>query len=129
MTRLLVITLFLLLSSVPAYAEWVLIGTANGLTTYFDPATIRRKGDLVKMWELWDFKIKETKGGKSFLSAKYQLEFDCAEERTRELAHLWFSGNMGKGNVVTSESNEGKWTPVSPDSVGETHWKVACSKQ
>ena len=46
--RLFLITL-LVLSSSPAYAEWVEIGGNDqiGMTTYADPGTIRRNGDLV----------------------------------------------------------------------------------
>ena len=52
----LLITL-LVLSSAPAYAEWVVLGTTDdGMTTYADPDTIRRRGDLVRMWALYDFK-------------------------------------------------------------------------
>ena len=52
MTRLLLIAL-LVLSSGPAYAEWVAIGsTDDGMTAYADPDTIRRKEEMVKMWVL-----------------------------------------------------------------------------
>ena len=45
----------LVLSSVPAYAEWVTIAYSDslgGYTTYADPGTLRRKGNLVKIWSL-----------------------------------------------------------------------------
>jgi hypothetical protein len=61
MKRLLLITL-LLLSSGPVYAEWVLLNQNDqtGLTVYVDPDTIRRKGALVKMWILSDYKTVQT---------------------------------------------------------------------
>ena len=50
----------LVLSSVPAYAEWVAVEKdylSPGLqTVYVDPDTIRREGNLVTMWQLIDFK-------------------------------------------------------------------------
>jgi hypothetical protein len=129
MTRLFLMIL-LLLSSGPAYAEWVLLGTTDeGMTMYADPDTIRRKGDRVKMWELFDFKTIQTVAGDSFLSNKSQEEYDCAEERHRTLAYMWFSGNMGTGKVVYSNSNEGKWEAIEPESVGQHLWKVACAKE
>jgi hypothetical protein len=69
--RLFLITL-LVLSSSPAYAEWVEIGGNDqiGMTTYADPGTIRRNGDLVKMWRLNDFKTVQTVEDNSFLSTK-----------------------------------------------------------
>ena len=124
---------FLVLSSRPAYAEWVDVSSAEsygGFTMYADPDTIRRKGELVKMWHLHDYKTVQTEAGKSFLSLKSQSEFDCAEERVRLLAVTEFSGNMGKGNVVWSRYfAEGEWRPVEPESTGQTFWKLACGKQ
>ena len=78
----LLITL-LVLSSGSVHAEWVAIEKNNELagimTVYVDPDTIRRKGNLVKMWQLIDFKTMQ--GGRSpsrFSSTKIQKEFDCA---------------------------------------------------
>jgi Surface-adhesin protein E len=129
MNRLILITL-LVLSSGPAYAEWVWIGdSASGTTTYADPDTIRHKGELVKMWHLFDRKTVETYQGGSFLSIKAQSEYDCAEERERSLAVMYHSGNMGSGKVVYINSNEGNWTPVPPGSTVQAMWKFACGKQ
>ena len=130
MTRLFLITL-LVLSSGPAYAEWVAIGGNDqiGMTTYVNPDTIRRKGDLVKVWQLNNFKTVQTADGNSFLSTKKQREFSCAEERTRILAATQFSGNMGNGTVVSVNSNEQQWEPVVPESIGQTLWEFACGKK
>ena len=117
------------LSSIPAYAEWVAIGyseSLGGYTVYVDPTTIRRKGDLVKVWALTDYTTMQTVADTSFLSSKAQNEFDCAEERQHELSVTWFSGNMGNGNGVWNNSDETKWRPVAPGSVGQGVWKFAC---
>jgi hypothetical protein len=129
MIRLLLFTL-LVLSSEPAYAEWMKIGDGDeaGKTVYVDPATIRRNSNLVKMWQFYDYKTVQTVGGIRFLSAKEQWEFDCAEERSRVLALKEFSGNMGSGTMVDTNSQVGKWIPVMPGSIGHTVWTVACSK-
>ena len=126
----LLITL-LLLSSGASYAEWVAIGGNDqiGMTTYVNPGTMRRKGDLVKMWQLNDFETVQTVDGNSFLSTKKQREFSCAEERTRILAATQFSDNMGNGTVVSVNSNEQKWEPIVPESIGQTLWKFACGKK
>ena len=128
--RLLLIPL-LVLSSGPAYAEWVSIGADNqrGRTVYADPDTIRLKGDVVKMWSLNDYKTIQRGPSASYLSYKVQSEYDCAEERIRKLSATFFSGNMGSGNVVYVQSNEGKWQPVEPGSLGQNEWDVACDKE
>jgi hypothetical protein len=118
------------LSSVPAYAEWVGIGyseSLGGYSVYVDPTTIRHKGDLVKVWSLTDYMTMQTVADHSFLSSKAQNEFDCVEERQHELAVTWFSGNMGNGNGVWNNSDETNWRPVAPGSVGEGVWKFACA--
>ena len=133
MTRLLLIIL-LFLSSGPAYAEWVLVGSSEvsgGYIVYADRDTIRRKGNLVKMWYLVDHKtVQTTSGGVSYLSSKILDEYDCAEERHRLLAFTDFSGNMASSNVIQSDSQDGsKWKPVEPKSTGHALWEVACGKQ
>ena len=129
MTRLFLIAL-LVLSSGPANAEWVLVDANNsGETVYVDPDTIRRKGGLVKMWALYDFKTIQAVWDTSFLSRESQREYDCREDRTRRLALTYFSGNMGSGTVVYSDADEQKWESVQAGSVGDALWKVACDKK
>jgi hypothetical protein len=130
MKRLIVITL-LVLSSSPAYAEWIKVSDSDeaGMTVYVDPATIRRNRNLVKMWQFYDYKTVQTVAGIGFLTVKEQWEFDCAEERRRVLALTEFSGNMGSGTVVYTNSEVGKWQPVAPSSIGQLLWKFACGKK
>ena len=125
----LLITL-LVLSSGPVYAEWELVSGDDeaGLTVYVDRDTIRRKGNLVKMWQLYDYKTVQTVAGDSLLSIQRYNEYDCTEERTRMLAYTWFSSNMGKGRVVYKTADEQQWEPVVPRSIDRALWKVACSK-
>jgi surface-adhesin protein E len=125
----LLITL-LVLSSGPAGAEWVAIGsTDDGMTAYADPDTIRRKGEMVKMWSLFDFQIMQYVEGIPSLSKKGHSEYDCAEERLRLLALEEYSGNLGKGKVVYSDAIEQPWKPVVPRSVDQALWKLACDKK
>ena len=130
MKRLIVITL-LVLSSSPAYAEWVKVSDSDeaGMTVYVDPATIRRNRNLVKMWQFYDYKTVQTVAGIGFLTVKEQWEFDCAEGRRRVLALTEFSGNMGSGTEVYTNSEVGKWQPVAPSSIGQLLWKFACGKK
>jgi hypothetical protein len=127
----LLITL-LVLSSGPAYAEWVAVissESSGGYTVYVDPDAIRHEEDGVEMWELYDHKARGTKDGFSFSSFKKRNEYGCAEERLRTLAVMYYSGSMGSGMLVSSNSDQGKWKRVPPGSVGEALWKVACDKK
>ncbi|HEX7093080.1 MAG TPA: surface-adhesin E family protein [Nitrospiraceae bacterium] len=130
MKRLL-LTILLFLSSNPAYANWVAVGgkVEAGMDANADPVTMNREGDLVKMEILLDFKTRQTKAGVSYSSANAQMEYDCAEQRFRGLAVMYFSGNIGSGNLLDRSSGKGKRLPVSPGSLDQTLWKVACSKK
>jgi len=131
MKRLLLITL-LVLSHGTVYAAWVLVAkdiAEDGATTYADPDTIRRKGELVKMWALFDFETVQIGGGTSYLSMRVQRQFDCADERTRLLTGTWFLGNMGTGDISLDFDEERKWQSVPPGSVSQALWTIACRKQ
>ncbi len=129
--RQLILTMLLVLSCGPVYAEWVEVSANKkaGVIAYADPGTIHRKGDLVKMWSLFDLRKTQVAGGNSYLSIKALQKYDCAEDRSRALAYTKFSGNMGQGKVVYSNSDEGTWAPIAPVSVGQELWKVACGKK
>lgn len=107
--------------------EWEKISeSSDGATVYYAPDTIRKNGDRVKMWYLYDYKNAQDPFSEPYLSKKAQFEDDCKEEQIRLLAFSVHSGNMGAGEVVYSNSDPLKWEPVWPSSIGETMWKFAC---
>ena len=128
---LLTVALVVLCGESTTYAEWVRIASSSSgkSTVYADPDTHRRKGTIVKWWELWDNKDLVNKGGVSYLSSKIQAEYDCGEERVRMLAFLDYSGNMGNGEIVRSNFYDTKWEPIVPGSNGQATWNAACLKK
>ena len=125
-----ILTLLLAAMSTGALAEWVAIGNTDDSTAYADAATIRRSGSTAKMWNLSDYKTAQKLGpGKSYMSAKLQLEYDCREERARNLFLSYHSGNMGDGTLIDVVIETSRWLPLPPGSEGEALWKIACGKQ
>jgi len=127
-------TALLVLSSGLAHAKWVAVEKNNqfaeSMTVYVDPDTIHRKGDLVMMWQLIDYKTMQ--GGRSpsrFSSMTMQKQFDCLEARVRLLRAMVFWGNMGTGDQTEAYVEEDNWVLVEPDSVDQALWEVACNKQ
>lgn len=90
---------------------------------------MRRGGDLVKMLVLFDFKSKQTKSDISYLSAKVEMEYDCAEQRFEGHAVLYYSGNMGNGQLLDRSSGKGRRLRASPGSLDHDLWKLACGKK
>lgn len=129
MRRVILMMLLVVVSS-SAMAEWVKVGSNEKFTSYVDPATISKEGDKVKMWHLYDYNtahgdLSDTK----YLSMKIQDENDCKEGNSRTLAMSFHSENMGRGKVIYSDSDSGKWEKVPPDSGIQIMWKTACGKK
>lgn len=117
-------------SSTPAkekMAEWVKAGGNEESTVYVDTANIQRAGNMVKMWQLIDFKTAKKDFGDWYMSAKLQNEYDCKEKRWRSLYLIQSSGNMGEGEPVYTQTVFGKGEPVTP--IDEVLWKIACGKK
>jgi hypothetical protein len=112
-----------------AAAEWVEVDRTDTTTVYGDPTSVRRAGDMVKMWEITDFATaKKWIDGKLYMSTRERSEYDCKEERWRTLHISLFSGHMSYGEVVFSVSSPGDWKPVAPDTIAETYWKLVCKR-
>ncbi len=122
-------TTLLLLNTVPANAGWVRLTEADGMTVHFDPDTIRRNGNLVKIWLLYDYKTPITTGRDAVFSTKMRSEYDCKGERVRTNSIFEMAGNMGKGKVVSSSLAEGQWISIAPETLGKREWKLACGKR
>ena len=128
MKRLL-LGLMLLVTATAVSAEWTSVGASAEYIAYVDKGTIRRNGNFVKMWDMSDYKTVQTVAGDSFLSTKRQSEYDCKDEMLRDHAFTVFSGQMGSGKVVYSDSETNKWGPIAPESMGKALWKIACGKR
>jgi Surface-adhesin protein E len=103
---------------------------ASGLTVYVNPSTIRKDGDNVTLWSLFDFQTARTAAdGHTYMSARSLSEYDCKASKSRLLAFSWYSKNMGGGKVVFSNSDIQEWEPVLPDSLIGSIWKYACWKK
>jgi len=102
----------------------------GGTEVYVARSTIRRSGDLAKMWDMYDFKTVQTIAGKRVLSVRNQHEYDCKSARRRMLSTTGFAGHMGKGAVVAFDNTPMAWERVtSGDFVEACYWKVACGKK
>jgi len=123
------IGLLLMAVSAGAMAEWTKIGAAadGKFDSYVDLSTIRKSGNVVKIWNLRDYKKTQIDaGGKSYLSWMTRMEYDCNEENFRQLSIYQYSGNMKNGDIVWSGDVVDKWNSIPPESIGEVAFKIVC---
>ena len=112
--------------------QWTHVASSpknGGMDMYVSIASIRRAGDKTRMLDLIDFKTRQSFEGKPFLSARNELEFDCATPRQRMLGSTGFSGHMGAGTVVASSEIDGPWQAVGSSGPGFDHWQTACKRR
>ena len=121
--------LVLVVASGGALAGWQELDQSQNSVVFSDPATVRRVGNFVKMWHMYDFSELQQSGAIQYLSIKSQMEYDCKTEQRRPIFFATFSGNMGDGSQVSSENTpKSQWEPVMPGTMGESLWKFACGK-
>jgi hypothetical protein len=117
----------LLLLSTSTWAEWTRIDNDDAVAGYVDLATIRKQGHTVEMSSLLDFKSVQRKDGRPYLSLTVEFEINCDDHRSRILAVAAYSGNMGQGEVVITETLADRpWEPIRPRSRSESLWQIAC---
>lgn len=112
--------------------EWVkaCYSLANGgFDVYSDPATIRRDGNVVRMWHLHDFKSAQVLTDTTYHSAINWVEYDCNSQRRRTLYVSLNSKNMGSGDSVYRKDIPSEWRPVATGSIAETLWKLAVGRR
>jgi hypothetical protein len=112
-----------------AVADWVKVADVTNMRAYADSATIRKTGNTIQMWTLYDYTKAQFDGNnKSYLSSKGQSEYDCNKVRKRPISVSAHSEKMAEGEVVAIGSIPGQWEPVLPRSLGEALWNFACGK-
>jgi hypothetical protein len=118
----------LLLLTTPAWAEWTRVDVNEDSDAYIDLATIGRRGNIVKVWVLFDYKTNHQWSELVYWSLKTQREYDCDGKRHHTLNSLFHSERMGGGESVYTVPGGTSWGPVPPDSIDEVLWTFACKQ-
>lgn len=121
-----IIWCFLLaLVAAPAWAEWVKLGENDEMILYIDPGSIRKNGNLRKVWDIKDLKQRD-EGGE--MSTRTRNEYDCKEERRRTLSFSAHSEPMAGGETLSSKNySDGEWRAIPPGSVSARILKIVCA--
>lgn len=117
--------ILLTVASFSVCAEWVKVKDADIANLYFDPTSVKRNGDLRRVWELTDVKATNVFGMKSSRSLS---EYDCKTDRTRTLAIATFTGQMAAGNLIERSDVAGDWQYIAPGAVSDIILKRVCLK-
>jgi hypothetical protein len=132
-------TLMLLLAGVSSnamaaeQAEPVEVGNGFGGDRIFAyPATIKKAGSDVKMWDLLNASTPQDLPGYSpYLSKVTQVQYACEDMRTRTLYTNFYSQKDGTGAKILFKNTSSllDWQPVQPGTAQEALFKFACGKK
>ncbi len=122
MKKLLLVSLMMLASS--AWAEWVFYAESDTGTSYYDPATIRKDGNMRRVWELQDLRKRHNDGE---MSRRIRVEYDCKQERMRYLGHSEHSETMAGGKVLKIAGESTDWIGIAPGTVVERMLNLVCT--
>ena len=96
------------------------------LTFYFDPATIRKDGNMRRVWELQDLRKRGRHGE---MSRRMRVEYDCKQERWRYLGISGHSKPMAGGTILISTGEDNDWTAIPPGTIVETIFNLVCANK
>ncbi len=127
--RKVMLMILLAATSGSVMADWVAIDESSLGKTYVNSGTISRSRDLVKVWELIDFKKAKEHGGESFFSFTSEVEYDCARKSFQILRTAGISGHMATGSVVASGGGSGQWNPVPGGTAVDRSMQYVCGRK
>jgi hypothetical protein len=112
----------------PVKWDLVMSGSgSNAMDAYVDRASIHRTGRFAQMVSLWDFKSGYVYEGKTSKSVRSEVEYDCANTRSRMLSVRGFADHMGRGPVTDSSDAPLRWQTINAGTPFHAQWKTACA--
>jgi len=125
MKKLLITFLFLFSSN--AYCDWLKVTESDSLVVYIEPSTVKKFGQSVRVWSLYNFlNSREFEKRGTYKSFKSYDEYNCSEDKSKNLSILFFSGDMGEGNNIYINDKGNDWRYQSPGSIGLSLLKYSC---
>jgi hypothetical protein len=111
----------LLTGTLARAAPFALISASPKASLVTDRGSIRRSGDVVKVWA-YVIHVEAQSDGAVYFAM--QSEYDCRQEQTR-LLYVMVYGEAGK--LLSSRALEAQWFPIAPNTDGDTAMREACS--
>jgi hypothetical protein len=95
-------TFLILLACPTVKAQWVLLDRypSVGITTYYDPSTLKRSGSILFIWTLDDYKTTQGYADESYRSKKNIVQINCREQTYLHPYFTTHKANMGKSPVL-----------------------------
>lgn len=120
----LLFSLTIAFASTSAMADLLQLSSNEKEVAYAEKNTVKKSGDVVSMWSLYDLKRTRYIARKPYQSIKYQMEYQCRKQQVRIRGWKYYSGKMGEGELIWRDAFTDIWTPIAGV---EQEWNFACS--
>ena len=116
-----------LVMATPAVAQnWVEYGlNSTGTVVSYDPESVRRSGNIVRVWERRDHSRDRTRRERE---TKTLFRYDCAKETNAPLSEIVYDGRGGVIRSVTLRDYEVREEPIVPESLGQALFDILCAQ-
>ncbi len=111
-------------ASTAASADLLQLSSNEKEVAYAEKNTVKKSGDVVSMWSLYDLKRTQYIARKPYQSIKYQMEYQCKKQQVRIRGWKYYSGQMGEGELIYKDAFTDIWTPIAGV---EPEWHFACN--
>lgn len=122
----LVLSALLLAVAAPGWAEWERVEETDTQVVYIDPATIRKIGQMRRVWLMHDLKKRAPDGD---MSRRTFEEHDCVGKRVRGLSGSTHTGPKLGGQTLWSGPLSSDWHYIPRGSVAATVHRIICTKR
>jgi hypothetical protein len=122
-----VIFTFALFICVPVFADWKYIASENnsGNEFFLDFETLRKEGNLRRIWQVIHFKPDHQNG---WVSMQSRMEFDCKNETVQSLTRMAFSDKFAAGKMLFKSDEIGTKSHIPPNSVALSQLEEVCKR-
>lgn len=104
--------------------RWQKYGFTEGVEFYADPDSVKRTGHVVYVKELIDNAKPDSDGSQSSIEI---MAYDCANRTYKNLYSTKFSGHMGKGSVISTNSSAKELGDVVIGTVADSAYNFSCN--
>lgn len=120
----------LLALSGSALAQREMIGRNEDMRLLVDRSSIVRNGDIATMMHMVDYTSSQWIGSTVIMSVRNVADYDCVKRKTRAVAGVAYSEQLGRGIEVMREQApvDSPWIEVPVSGAGERLWQVACGR-
>lgn len=108
-----------------AWANWVKVGDAEGVTLYMDRSSMQREEDVRRVWEIQDLKAPD---GDGVRSRRYLNEYDCKHQMYRIGNMVSYSGPMLTGRKLFEVEEKGYWRKVGGPTLFTLSFVIHCGR-